>query len=119
MGGYGLRLSVDEMGRFGQMILDGGVYNGKQIVPGDYVKKLWNAHIAIPNAFPTMKIPTDEDLFYSHSYLYHPNADTLMMSGYLGQYVLINRKKNAVVSVLSYTDEDMLRNIWTDIMDTL
>ena len=32
MGGYGLLLAIDEMGRFGQMILDGGVYNGKQVV---------------------------------------------------------------------------------------
>lgn len=119
MGGYGLRLSIDEMGRFGQMILDDGMYDGKQIVPREYVEKLWTTHISMPNEFQSLQITLDQDLFYTYSYFYCSNTDTLIMAGYMDQYVLISRKKNAVVSVLSYTTDDILKDVWADVVEVL
>ena len=36
-GGWGLTLTVREMARFGQLYLDNGFWNGKQIIPQDWI----------------------------------------------------------------------------------
>ena len=38
-GGWGLTLTVREMARFGQLYLDNGFWNGKQIIPQDWIAK--------------------------------------------------------------------------------
>ncbi|GGN97674.1 serine hydrolase domain-containing protein [Saccharibacillus kuerlensis] len=37
-GGMGLSLSTEDVAKFGQMLLDGGVYEGQQIVSADYIR---------------------------------------------------------------------------------
>ena len=38
-GGWGLTLTVREMARFGQLYLNNGFWNGKQIIPQDWIAK--------------------------------------------------------------------------------
>lgn len=43
-GGVGLRIDIDSVAKVGQMLLDGGVYNGKRIVSEEYVKDASSFH---------------------------------------------------------------------------
>jgi CubicO group peptidase (beta-lactamase class C family) len=47
----GLRLTPRDMARFGQMMLDGGRFAGRQIVPADYARASLEAQVALPGGF--------------------------------------------------------------------
>jgi CubicO group peptidase (beta-lactamase class C family) len=44
-GGWGLRITPTDMSKFGYMILHNGVWNGKQIVPAEWVETATQKHI--------------------------------------------------------------------------
>ena len=44
-GGWGLRITPTDMAKFGYMILNKGVWNGKQIVPSEWVETATQKHI--------------------------------------------------------------------------
>ncbi len=43
-GGVGLHIDADSIAKFGQMLCDGGVYNGQRIVSEEYVKDASSSH---------------------------------------------------------------------------
>jgi CubicO group peptidase (beta-lactamase class C family) len=47
----GLRLVPRDMARFGQMMLDGGRFAGRQIVPADYARASLQAHVSLQGGF--------------------------------------------------------------------
>ena len=44
MGGWGLYLKTEDLAKVGQLLLQGGVWNGKQIVPADYLHEATAKH---------------------------------------------------------------------------
>jgi CubicO group peptidase (beta-lactamase class C family) len=65
MGGFGLWLRTEDIARFGQLYLQGGVWGGRQVIPAEWV-----------NTATTFKIDTGPNL--------NPNADWLQ--GYCYQF---------------------------------
>ena len=53
----GLRMRCLDYARFGQLYKDGGMYNGKQIIPADWVKK---------SLSPLLQIPGSETDYYGY-----------------------------------------------------
>ena len=89
----GLNLRTRDYARFGQMFLDGGVWNGQQIVPAD-----WVVASTTPNA-PT----TARDLQYAYQWWTPKDAreGEFFGIGIYGQYVYVNRPLGVVVTVNS------------------
>jgi CubicO group peptidase (beta-lactamase class C family) len=63
MGGFGLRLRTEDIARFGQLYLQGGVWGGDQLIPAEWVR-----------AATSFKIDTGPNL--------NPNPDWLQGYGY-------------------------------------
>jgi CubicO group peptidase (beta-lactamase class C family) len=110
----GLNMRLRDYGRFGQMVLQDGVWQGKRIVPEGWVKRSG-----------TFTAPTAEG---QQAYGLHwwgardPREGEFFARGIYGQYVYINRPQDVVVVVTSadrlfrekgVSDEmvDMLRQI--------
>ncbi len=127
IGANGLAINADEVGRFGQLIADGGALDGRQIIPADYVREMLQ-----PHAVTAEPIPGDPP--YPAHYGYHIWLDDARRAAYLwgtfGQYCVILPEKNAVISVVGLQSDDgssngafgaspLRKRIWEDLVEQL
>lgn len=86
----GLNLTTRDYARFGQMFLDGGRYNGRQIVPSDWVRA---------STVPSAKTPAGES---QYGYQWWMPADAqegeYFARGIYGQYVYIDTQAEVVIA---------------------
>jgi CubicO group peptidase (beta-lactamase class C family) len=110
MGGFGLYLTAYDLARFGQLYLQGGVWEGQQLVPEDYIneasaKQISNANHASGNP----------DWMAGYGYQFWRNSfGGYRADGMYGQYGIILPDKEAVIAVNAFnrTKEDILEYIW-------
>ncbi len=94
----GLYFNIDELGYFGQMLLQEGNYNGKQIVSADYLRE------ATADRVKAAGLKRDDPNFYGYGYQFWRTRleDTFMCDGNYGQFCLVIPKKECVISILSF-----------------
>ncbi|RCX16963.1 CubicO group peptidase (beta-lactamase class C family) [Fontibacillus phaseoli] len=89
-GGWGLTLSPTDMAKIGQLYLDGGMWNGKQIVSTRWIDESTKEH----NRW--------EKLNLSYGYLWWvENGNGYAAMGDGGNVIYVNTKKKIVVSIVS------------------
>lgn len=114
MAANGLYTTIDELSQFGHMILNLGEYNGKQIVPKEYVQEACSKQI-------DTGIPTEND-YESYGYGYFirmsPLPNSIMMLGNYGQICHVDFDNNTVISVMSL-DGNNHHKIQSDLIHTL
>lgn len=87
----GLNMSTRDYARFGQLFLNGGKWNGEQIVPADWVIK--STMISAPPA-----AEKEDTMQYGYQWWIPPDADGEYFAvGVYGQYIYINPKANVIV----------------------
>ena len=98
-----LVLNSDELGQFGQLLINGGVYNGKRIVSEAYVKEMLTSY-SITGEF----IPGDKQVNAGYGYQIWIDStnNAAYMWGIFGQYCVVLPEKNAVVTVISLDKND-------------
>lgn len=94
-GGYGLSITTEEMAAFGQLYLQGGVWEGKQLVPAEWVaaatvKQVENG----PNDSP------DWNQGYGYQF-WQCQHGAYRADGAFGQYVLVWPEKDMVIITTS------------------
>lgn len=99
-GASGMMLSCDELSRFGQMLLDGGVYNGKRLVSEAYVEEIGRAHIRHDQG--------DEEIGTEYGYFFWvtESGKTYRCDGRFGQYCVIMKELDATITILSHNEGD-------------
>ena len=87
----GLNLRTRDYARFGQMIAQGGQWQGQQIVPADWIDAA---------TLPTAKTTPDQ-YGYGYQWWIPPGFDPAEFTGIgiYGQYIYINRLLNVVIAV--------------------
>ena len=93
-GGSGLVLRPRDLLAFGQMYLNGGTWNGRRIVPADWVQTSTHAHVDVP---PGQGI-TDA---YGYDWWVDRPLHLFAAHGYLGQALVIVPRLDEVVLVTS------------------
>ncbi|MCR5703533.1 MAG: beta-lactamase family protein [Eubacterium sp.] len=96
----GLYLIIDDYGNFGQMLLNGGTFEGKRIVSEEYLKE------ATKN-----QMPEDWDLRYGYQFWIDEEQESFRADGKYGQYIIVLPKKEMVVSVQSLNEGRMYDEI--------
>lgn len=112
-GGWGLFLTTEVMARTGQMMLDGGRYAGRQVLPKGYIeeasKPFFNWGV------PSWSNPW-EGRHYANGYGFQmwTNTDAFYASGHMGQFIYVFPEYDAVVAVTAdfqegdgYTDSGL------------
>jgi hypothetical protein len=99
----GLNMTLRDLGRFSQMVLQGGLYQGRQIVPGDWIGDI--RHGGDPGAWK--KSPAyshlrtmagyDEGSYRSYWYVADPRIGQITAIGLAGQLIVIDPSSNTVV----------------------
>ncbi len=123
----GLALNADELGRFGQMIADGGVWEGRRLLSGEYLRCMLTPQIATDELLPG---EPPRRAGYGFQIWLDEARHAAFLWGIFGQYCVILPEKNAVVTVLSLQQDDGGSNgdygisplrvrIWEDLIDRL
>ena len=103
IGWTGLRVTVGELCRIGQLYLDKGVYQGKQILPRGWVEEASRCHI------PTGKHPVGAD--WSEGYCFQfwrGRENAFRFCGALGQMCVVLPDKDMVFCVFSGYNNDRI-----------
>lgn len=94
----GLYLTIDEFGNFGQMLLEGGRYQGRQLVPAEYMAAATRKQVETKNRYPE---GTPQSYGYGYQFWMTEIPDTFLCSGNYGQYCLVMPKRDTVICVMS------------------
>ena len=93
--GYGLCLSAADMAKLGQLCLQNGTWNGRQIVSPDWLKEMLSPRRIESGAFIGM----------SYSYLWwivHPERNVYAAIGDSGNVIYVDPNEKIIVAVSSY-----------------
>lgn len=124
MGGWGLFLRTEDLAKMGQLFLDKGKWNGKQLV-----SEKWIADAMSVQVMPTLGQapqrpgwPVQEDWVAGYGYqMWKCDNGTFRIDGAWGQWAVIAPDKNVVIAVNSLCGnaQGVLRYVMKDIYDKI
>lgn len=97
LGMIGLRLRTEDLAKFGLLLMQNGVWNGKQLLPKEWIKEATSLKIptSIPGN-PDLKNLSDWSQGYCYQ-MWRGRNNTVRLDGMGGQYVMLIPDKDAVV----------------------
>jgi CubicO group peptidase (beta-lactamase class C family) len=102
-GGWGLRLKTEDMARFGQLFLQKGVWNGKQVLPASWIEEASSRKIdQDPNATQARKDSSDWLQGYCYQ-MWRSRNNSYRADGAFGQFIIVLPEKDAVIVITSET----------------
>jgi CubicO group peptidase (beta-lactamase class C family) len=90
--GWGLCATGRDLAKIGDMVLNGGVYGGKQVVSGEWIQEMTSPHIKLDKRFGNM----------NYGYLwYQPydNREIYAAIGDSGNIIYVNKEENIAVGM--------------------
>ena len=118
LGYTGLMLNTSEIARFGLLYLNGGIYDGRRLLPQSWVEK---SGMALSDTTPH-KDGLDNEYGYGYQFWRCvPRAKAYRADGYLGQFIVISNELDAVIAVSSWEPraQEILTAMWDHITPVL
>lgn len=118
LGASGLHLRTSEFARVGRLMLQGGAWDGEQLVPADYVAAMHSDVIA------TARRDVDPESALGYGYqvwLCSPDG-AWRADGKYGQFSVVLPEQRAVVTITAHNElaaNDLLRAAWEEILPLL
>jgi len=104
-GGWGLRLKTEDMAKFGQLFLQNGHWNGKQILPASWIEEASTAKIMQePNAPQAKKDSNDWVQGYCYQ-MWRCRNNAFRGDGAFGQFIIVMPDKDVVVAITAETPD--------------
>lgn len=102
-GGTGLYITHESLFKIGELILNKGKFNEKQIISKSYIEEMCKTQMSTPYAVkPERVLPK-----YGVGYVMHISRDGYFYKdGSNGQYLIVNFNKNQLITILS-TEKEM------------
>ena len=98
-GGYGLSILPEVIAKFGILVKNGGVWEGKQLIPKEYLD------LATTKQIDNSDYGQGEwGLGYGYKF-WMCRYDTFRGDGAFGQFCLVSPKHDAVAAITAYTDD--------------
>lgn len=112
-GGFGLNISTEDIARFGQLYLQNGKWNGKQIVSADWIAMATSRQIA--NAGNDSQ--SDWEQGYGFQF-WRSRHNAFRGDGIFGQFCLVMPDQNAVIAITSGTRDmgAILKLVWKHLL---
>ena len=100
-GGWGLRLRTEDMAKFGQLFLQKGKWNGKQVLPAAWIEEATTTKIyQAPDAPQSKKDSSDWMQGYCYQ-MWRCRHNGFRADGAFGQYIIVLPEKDAVIAITS------------------
>lgn len=115
-GGWGLRLRTEDMAKFGQLLLQKGKWNEKQIIPSSWIEEATTKKIEQMPGVPATdsnKMSSDWAQGYCYQF-WRCRNNAFRADGAFGQYILVMPEQDAVVAITCETSnmQDELNLVW-------
>lgn len=103
-GGWGLYFKTEDLAKMGQLILRRGEWNGKQIVPAEWIDEMTTAHIdSRPAGMRPEQITfkaEDSDWLQGYGYqMWRCRHGAVRADGANGQYIIVMPEQNVVIAM--------------------
>lgn len=103
-GGWGLYLKTEDLAKMGQLILQGGKWNGEQIISSEWIAEATAKHIDCrPAGMRPEQItfkPEDSDWLQGYCYqMWRCRHGAVRADGANGQYIIVMPEQNAVIAM--------------------
>ena len=128
-GGWGLYLKTEDLAKMGQLLLQQGEWNGKQIIPAEWVSEMSKKQVESVNPGTRMedaeaKGMTVETSDWMQGYGYQMwrcRPGCFRADGARGQYIIVVPDKNAVIAITSDVEDlqGELNLVWDNILPVL
>jgi CubicO group peptidase (beta-lactamase class C family) len=114
-GGFGLNICTGDIARFGQMYLQYGMWQGKQLVPEAWVKEATAYHI--DNSSNTN---IDSQQGYGYQF-WRCRHDAYRADGAFGQFAIVMQQQDAVLATTSAVGDlqQLLNLVWDTLLPAL
>jgi CubicO group peptidase (beta-lactamase class C family) len=104
-GGWGLRLKTEDIARAGQFYLQKGKWNGKQLLPAEWIEEATSIKIyQAPDAPQSVKDSSDWVQGYCYQF-WRCRNNAYRGDGAFGQYMIVFPDQDAVLAITSQTDD--------------
>ncbi|HEV2355349.1 MAG TPA: serine hydrolase, partial [Puia sp.] len=120
-GGWGLRLKTEDMAKFGQLYLQGGSWNGRQVLPASWIKEATTVKIMQdPNAPQSKKDSSDWLQGYCYQ-MWRCRHNGVRADGAFGQFIIMLPDEDAVVAITAETPDmqEEINLVWQYILPAL
>ncbi len=128
-GGWGLYLKTEDLAKMGQLLLQKGEWNGKQLIPAEWVAEMSKKQVESINPGTRMedaeaKGITKETSDWMQGYGYQMwrcRPGCFRADGARGQYIIVVPDKNVVVAITSNVEDlqGELNLVWSRILPVL
>ena len=128
-GGWGLYLKTEDLAKMGQLLLQEGEWNGKQLIPAEWVAEMSKKQVESIN--PGTRIEQAEergmtkessDWMQGYGYqMWRCRPNCFRADGARGQYIIVVPDKNAVIAITSNVEDlqGELNLVWNRILPVL
>jgi CubicO group peptidase (beta-lactamase class C family) len=128
-GGWGLYLKTEDLAKMGQLLLQQGEWNGKQIIPAEWVSEMSKKQVESIN--PGTRLEDAEakgmtvetsDWMQGYGYqMWRCRPGCFRADGARGQYIIVVPDKNAVIAITSDVEDlqGELNLVWDNILPVL
>jgi CubicO group peptidase (beta-lactamase class C family) len=113
IGGYGLKVKTEDIAKFGQLYLQKGQWNGRQIIPASWVEDATKAQVS--NGDPSQANDWSQGYGYQFWRAQHGNYRG---DGAFGQYCVVMPAHDAVLAITSGVGDmgAVLKAAWTHLL---
>ena len=128
-GGWGLYIHTEDMARMGLCLLNDGVFNGKQVIPAEWVREMKARQVSSCPAGVNEDVlrsygfdPSTSDWFQGYGYqMWRCRHNGVRADGANGQYIILLPDQDAVIAATAHVDNMQLELnlIWDYILPAL
>ncbi|WP_031529348.1 serine hydrolase domain-containing protein [Dyadobacter crusticola] len=118
-GGWGLRVKTEDIAKFGQLYLQKGEWNGKQLIPAAWVEEATRSHIQSKGG---SRPQAENDWLQGYGYqFWRCRNGAYRGDGAYGQYCIVMPKQDMVVAITSETGnmQAILDHVWNHILNAV
>ncbi len=102
-GGWGLRLKTEDLAKFGQLFLQKGIWNGKQVLPAAWVAEASTKKID-QNPDATQAARDSSDWLQGYCYqMWRCRHNAFRADGAYGQFIIMMPDEDAVIAITAET----------------
>lgn len=96
-GGWGLYLKPEDLGKLGQLVMDGGLWKGKQLISAEFISKATQTHVQVPVSYGSFN--------YGWQIWVGRKENVFLFNGMMGQNVLGFRDSGIILVSHAGNDE--------------
>jgi CubicO group peptidase (beta-lactamase class C family) len=120
-GGWGLRVKTEDMAKFGQLYLQKGMWNGRQILPAEWIEEATTFKIDQAPGTPQSK-KDSSDWMQGYCYqFWRCRNNAFRADGAYGQYIIVMPEKDAVICIQAESPDmqDEINLVWKYLLPSI